>query len=170
MIKRLFILLISILLHTTISSSCSKDKSSDLKVVINEVMPKNTTTVADQNGEFDDWIELYNNTNIEIDLTGYYLSDNDENNTKWQFPAGTKIAAKGYLIVWADNDTEQAGLHANFKLSADGERVVLSNPQMVVIDQVKFGGQAAELSYSRIPNGTGKFSWKQPTFSAANGQ
>jgi len=126
-------------------------------VVINEFMSQNSTTIADPSGQYDDWIELYNNTNSEIDLSGCYLSDSYSNTTKWSFPSNTKIPAKGYLLIWADEDSAQEGLHAMFKLSASGEQIILSNPDLTVIDSVKFGSQATDKSMARIPNGTGLF-------------
>ncbi len=151
--------------------SCSKEKiDSELKgiVVINELMAKNSTTVADQNGEYDDWIELYNLSGNEIDLSGYFLSDSKKNLVKWTFPKGTRIESKGYLIVWADKDLDQEGLHADFKLSAEGETVIFSAPDQSLVDEVSFGAQNEELSYARIPNGTGSFQWVKPTFNKPN--
>ncbi len=72
-------------------------------LVINEFMAINNTIVADQNGEYDDWIELYNNSSSPISLNGYYLTDNENDLTKWIFP-DTSIGANDYLIIWADND------------------------------------------------------------------
>jgi hypothetical protein len=139
-------------------------------VVINEVMPSNSTIAADQNGEYDDWIELYNNSAISVDIAGYYLTDNSGKLTKWKFPSNTLIAGNGYLIVWADKDTLQSGLHTNFKLSADGEKLYLLTPEIGISDQVKYGvaDSTKELSYARVPNGTGAFSWHSPTFGKSN--
>jgi hypothetical protein len=150
-------------------SSCEKTKEPLVKdVVINEIMPVNTTTIADQNGEFDDWIELYNLSSSIIDISGYYLSDNKTKVTKWHFPPGTSISGNGYLIIWADDDTTQLGLHSNFKLSSLGEEVVLAQPDRTIIDEIVFPGQVLELSYSRLPNGTGEFIWQIPTFGKTN--
>lgn len=137
-------------------------------VVINEFMAQNTT-IPDPAGQFDDWIELYNNTSNNIDLGGMYLSDNYSNPTKWQFPSNTIIEAGGYLIVWADEDSGQEGLHAAFKLSASGEVIRLSNTDASILDTISFGQQTANLSMARIPNGTGNFVQGQPTFNAYNG-
>ncbi|MBT7981970.1 MAG: lamin tail domain-containing protein, partial [Akkermansiaceae bacterium] len=63
--------------------------SSPVAVVINEVMSNNETTVADGDGDFPDWIELYNASDTAAELTGYQLSDNDANLSEWGFPAGT---------------------------------------------------------------------------------
>jgi hypothetical protein len=137
-------------------------------VVINEFMASNTKTVLDPAGQYDDWVELFNKTNTAINLTGSYLSDEYTNRKKWQFPANTTIPANGYLIVWADNDTTQTGIHANFKLSAAGEQLVLSAPDSTVVDSIKFGLQADDVSLGRIPNGTGAFRTMKPTFNAVN--
>jgi hypothetical protein len=165
-LNRILLLALSI---TAINISCEKEKDPVIKsVVINELMALNSTIVADQNGEFDDWFELYNNTSADIDISGYYLSDNESKISKWKIPYGTIIKSSGYLIVWADKDTTQAGLHANFKLSSAGEELVLSDPDLNVIDEIKYPGQTLELSYSRFPDGTGDFVWQTPTFNASN--
>ena len=140
------------------------------EVVINEFMASNDATVADQDGEFDDWIELYNTTDAAIDLTGYFISDNDANLHKYDIPDGTMIDANGYLIIWADEDGMQEGLHANFKLSAAGETIFLVNADTMVIDEIAYGQQTTDQSSARRPNGTGAFSIGAPTFNANNGE
>jgi hypothetical protein len=137
--------------------------------VVNEVMPANSFTAADQNGEYDDYIELYNLSSASVNLSGYYLSDNKKEPGKWKFPQGTTIVSKGYLIVWADNDTTETGLHANFKLSSAGEDVVISDPEKTILDKTSFPEQSLELSWSRVPNGTGEFQWLAPTYNRSNG-
>ncbi len=136
-------------------------------VVINEFMAQNNT-IPDPSGEFDDWIEMYNNTNQPINLSGYYFSDKYSNPTKWTFPTNTIIEANSFLIVWADENEGQLGLHANFKLSVSGEQIIFSKPDLTVIDSITFGVQTADLSMARIPNGTGPFVQGQPTFNASN--
>ncbi|MEM1119717.1 MAG: CotH kinase family protein [Bacteroidota bacterium] len=98
-------------------------------ITINELVATNQDSLggqADAAGEFDDWLELYNNTEQDIDLTGYFLTDNFAQPLKWAFPPNTTISAGDYLIVWADKDGDQAGLHANFRLDRDGEQLMLS--------------------------------------------
>jgi len=137
-------------------------------VVINEFMASNDETVADQDGEFDDWIELYNNTSSAINLDGYFLSDDVGELTQWAFPAGTEIEANGYLIIWADDDEDQAGLHANFKISAGGESIYLLRDSVTIADEIIFGEQTTDISFGRIPNGTGEFQTMPSTFNAEN--
>ena len=143
---------------------------SDL--VINEFVASNDSTsmIADQDGDYDDWIELHNQSGLEITLSGYTLSDDAAEPDKWSFPVGTVIPANGYLIVWADKDEEQEGLHADFKLGKDGEHIVLSNEEGAVLDSLTFPEQQTNVSYARLPNGTGPFVFADtPTFDAPNG-
>ncbi len=136
-------------------------------LLINEVLASNDALLFDLNGEDDDWIELVNTTNTTIDLAGFYLSDDPLNLMAWAFPAGTTIPANGYLLVWADKDTLQQGLHANFKISADGEYVYLSNG-LNVHDQISFGPQIANISYGRCPDAGLDFATILPTPLANN--
>jgi hypothetical protein len=137
-------------------------------VVLNEVMAKNAYTAQDEYNEAEDWIELFNPTSAPIDLSGWFLTDSPFNLTKWTFPAGTLINDNGYLIVWADEDGWQAPLHANFKLSGDGEDLHLINADTMLVDAVNFGPQVTDLGYARLPNGFGPFVIQQPTFAASN--
>jgi hypothetical protein len=158
------------LLLFIVSTSCKKTyETPDPTVVINEVMPVNSSTAMDSNGEYDDWVELYNLTSKAIDLSGYYLSDTKKDILKWKFPINTIIEPHGYLIIWADNDTLETDLHATFKLSSSGEEVILTNTQKTIIDKVKFPAQTLDITYSRVPNGTGDFKWQSPTFNRSNG-
>lgn len=140
----------------------------DSEVVINELMASNSVSVADQNGQYDDWIELYNNSTSAIDLSGWHLSDDISNLGKWTFPNGTIIGGNGYLIVWADENGSQAGLHANFKLSAAGESLYLLDPQLRIAQEIIFGQQQTDLGFARVPNGTGDFVIQPHTFNANN--
>ena len=90
-------------------------------VVINELMARNTESLTDPQGQYEDWLELHNLTNKTVDLTGMYLTDKIDNLKKWAFPENTTISAHGYLLVWLDEDgNAESGLHANFKLSRNG--------------------------------------------------
>lgn len=137
-------------------------------VVINELMAQNNTTITDEAGDFEDWIELYNNNATPVDLSGYYLTDTSAQLTKWQIPTGTIIPANGYLIVWADSEAVEGPLHASFKLAATGESVVLSNPSLLLVDQISYGAQTIDMGFARVPNGTGSFAIQGPTFNANN--
>ncbi len=136
-------------------------------IVINEFCAKNSTTQTDNAGEYDDWIELYNTGNTDIQLQNMYLTDNLSDLFKWQIP-DTTIAANGFLIIWADNDVLQTNLHANFKLSSGGEELALINSDGTIADSVTFPVQYTDTTYGRYPNGTGNFQYLYPTYNATN--
>lgn len=124
-------------------------------LVINELMASNFTAVKDPQGEYDDWIEIHNRGKYPTDLSGMFLSDSSDNIRKWSFPKGTTIEAGGFLIVWADDD-KGSGLHANFKLSKDGETVYLSDRNNRVLDHLKFKKQHRNVAFGRYPDGNAK--------------
>lgn len=138
------------------------------ELVVNEIMASNVTTVTDPNNEYEDWFELYNNSPNTLSLDNLYATDTPSNLLKWQFPAGTTIAPNSYLIVWADQDLTETGLHADFKFSAGGESCILSYANGTVVNTVTFASQTADMGYARIPNGTGSFVIQSPTFNANN--
>jgi hypothetical protein len=111
--------------------------AAEIPLVINELMASNDTIIRDPQGQYDDWIEIYNYGTDEIDLGGMYLTDNLSAPTKWQFPVSnsalTTIPAGGYLLVWVDDDTTDYGLHANFKLDAGGEEIGLYDSDGVTL-------------------------------------
>ena len=137
-------------------------------LVVNEIMAQNTNTVTDPHGDYSDWFELYNNSTNTICLDYLYATDDPTNLLKWQFPSGLTIAPNSYLIVWADEDLNQDGIHADFKFSAAGESCILSYSDGTIVDSVTFGVQTANMGYARIPNGTGNFVIQAPTYNANN--
>ena len=146
--------------------------ASNSPVIINELMASNTSTLADPQGEFDDWVELHNLSDQEVNLTGRYLSDEPDNPRKWAFPADTAIAPGGYLLVWADEDgTATPGLHASFKLSADGEQIFLTDTDAnlnTILDSVTFGRQETDRSYGRSSADPDEWLIQAPTPGQAN--
>ncbi len=148
-------------------------------VVINEFMASNAQTIADAQGGYDDWIELYNKSQVAIDLSGYYLSDNPRKLKKWRFPDGTTIGANSYLVVWADRASSYTDitatppqLHANFELSRRGEQILLVDTDKngnAIIDRISYGRQREDRSIGRSPNGFGEFGTaRAPTPGRAN--
>ncbi|NOQ74648.1 MAG: T9SS type A sorting domain-containing protein [Crocinitomix sp.] len=137
-------------------------------LVINELAANNGNIAPDEDGEFDDWIELYNNSDETIALAGYHLSDDADDMAKWTFP-DVSIASGEYLILWADRDTVDAtDLHTNFRLSAAGEVLSLSDADGQLLDQVDYPEQYEDITYGRYENGTGTFNYLYPTFNAEN--
>ncbi|GAH66789.1 unnamed protein product [marine sediment metagenome] len=119
-------------------------------LVINEFMAKNDAFIRDPDdqNDFDDWIEIYNYGDQPIDIGGMYLTDdsNAPQNQWWQVPTGypeqTTVADHGYLLIWADDETSEGPLHADFKLGAGtGEQVALFDADKSLIDSKSFGPQ-----------------------------
>lgn len=123
---------------------------------VNELMASNTTTVQDEFGDFEDWIEIHNTSASAIDMGGMFLSDDLGNSTKWQVPPGTIIPANGYLLFWADDEAGEGPLHAAFKLGAGGEDAALFDTLAAgngLLDNASFGPQTANVSFGHLPNG-----------------
>ena len=103
-------------------------------VIISELMAVNTRTLADENGEFSDWLELRNISGAAVDLDGWHLTDTRRLPDLWTFPAVT-LAPGQHLVVFAsEEDRAVAGqpLHTNFKLASDGEYLALVRPDGTV--------------------------------------
>jgi len=141
-------------------------------VVINEVMSSNDKLVADDIGGYPDWIEIYNPTDQPINLAGMYLSDSS---TTWQIPStcpdSTTIKAHGYLLIWADDTPANGCLHADFAISASGEKITLKATDMVtVIDTVTVPALETNISYGRSPDMSDEWSFfDQSTAGGTNG-
>ena len=136
-------------------------------VIINELMASNVDVVADADGSYEDWIELFNTSENELFLGGLYLSDDATNLSKWALP-NQGLPAGSYIIIWADSQQDQGASHANFKLSSAGESLFLSDARQVLIDSVLFSEQIENVSYGRMPNGFGDFTFLSPTFKKSN--
>lgn len=126
---------------------------SALRVVINEIMAKNDTTLEDGAGDFPDWIELFNTGDTVADLGGYGLSDNENRLGKWLFPSNTSVEPGGFLLVFASGKEDEAipanELHADFKISNGNEPIILTNPEGEIIDRLDPGPLAADASMGR---------------------
>ena len=132
---------------------------ASIPLAINEIMASNDTTIADEFGEFDDWVEIYNYGDVPIYLGDRYLSDNPNIPQKWSFP-NISIQPGEFLLVWTDDDEEQGELHTNYKLSAAGEFIGIfdhDDNSNQLIDGLEFGPQVTDQALGRFPNGTGVF-------------
>ena len=146
--------------------------SSAITLAINEFMASNTSTVTDEAGEYEDWIEIYNYGSAALYLGDFYISDKIDNPTKWELPDLT-LEASQYLLIWADEDQDQGPLHANFKLSAGGEFIGIFDSDLnnnALINGIDFGAQAEDVPFGRFPNGTGPFMELNPSPGSANQQ
>lgn len=126
---------------------------------INELLSANNNDIVDNFGETEDWIEIYNPNNYEVNLAGYYLSDNPENPMKYQipleYPDSTTIAPGDWMLFWADEDGSQGLHHVNFRLSNNGEEVTLYSPDgFSQADHIEFVDEAADISLGRETDGS----------------
>jgi spore coat protein CotH len=127
--------------------------------IISEFMADNVTVLADEDGDFKDWVEIYNPGPGPIDLDGYYLTDDPKNLSKWRFPTQV-VAAGDYLVVFASGKnriTAGSELHTNFALDADGEYLALVAPDGVSVVSGFGAGypkQYRDISYGFQTEGT----------------
>lgn len=143
--------------------------AQDIK--INEIVASNATVNSDEDGDHEDWLELFNAGQSELALSGYGLSDDAEEPFKWLIP-DVSLAAGGHLLIWAsgkDRAVPGTALHANFSIKADGEVIILTGPGGEVIDQISPIHIPTDKSYGRSPNGSSTFTFfSQPSPGSAN--
>jgi hypothetical protein len=149
--KLCFILALAAILSPGVATAASS-------VVISEFMAINDTTLADEDGSYSDWIELYNSSTNTVNLGGWYLANSATNLTHWQFPS-TNLGPSGFLVVFASNKNRRvagAPLHTNFKLGGSGEYLALVMPDGVTKATEfapAFPQQYADISYGYAMTG-----------------
>jgi hypothetical protein len=141
-------------------------------LALNEIMASNSTTIADEDGDFEDWIELYNYGDEPVNLAGYALSDDYNDPFMWFFPDVT-IQPGEFLLVWASGKNRtnncKSPLHTNFSISADGEEILFTHPSGNTIDEISPIAIPTDISYGRSPDGTGTwFFFDEPTPGESN--
>ncbi len=152
--------------------------TTNAQVVINEYSCANLKSFPDNFAKHGDWIELYNAGDAEVNVAGYYLSDNLSKPQKWEIPdaTGSTIPAKGFMIFWATKrDTAIDGhFHTNFTLKQTKkkkETIVLSNTAGEKIDEIKISIHQVEHSMGRTTDGAATWSvFKEPTLKASNNE
>lgn len=152
-------------------------QASDAQVEISEFIASNDETLSDEDGDFSDWIELHNTSGSAVNLSGWYLTDDDQELDLWQFPS-TTLNAGEYLVVFAsDKDRAVSGseLHTNFKLKSSGEYLALVQPDGVTVisdyapeypdqfEDISFGGNTYYVDPTPgSANGSGVFGFADP--------
>ena len=140
------------------------------EIVINEFCASNNSLISDSNGEYSDWIELFNKSNLDINLENYSLSDDETEPRKWLFP-NIIIPVNGYILVFASGENLTIGneLHTNFKIKESGETLILSDHLSNTIDISTPINLTSDHSYARISDGN--TNWKisnKPTPGTSN--
>lgn len=146
------------LLPTATPAAPNVATTPPITVVFNEWMSANQSALADPaDGDYEDWFELFNPGPDEADLTGFHLSDDPANPLKSPIPPGTRLPARGFLLVWADEESRQSqpagDLHVNFRLSQSGESLLLTGPDGQIVDRLDFGPQTPDTADGRWPDG-----------------
>ncbi len=130
--------------------------TSESAIQINEFMAANETVVADENGEFHDWIELYNGDDSARSLEGVFITDDLGAATLWALPDELSIEASGYLVLWASGETTTSQFHLPFKLDRSGEAIGLYRDEgetIVTLDAVSYIGSVPDESIARETDG-----------------
>lgn len=138
-------------------------------LIFNEVMASNVGVVMSPAYNFDGWVELYNPTGTDINLSGMYLSDDANNLTRWKMPSdiGT-IPAKGFLVVWLGSDDIKSN-QAPFKLDCDGGTIYLSDASKRLIVSQDYPKAMSRTAWARKVDGNGEWGWTaNPTPEATN--
>jgi len=133
-------------------------------LMLNEFVASNSSGVADESGAFPDWIEIHNTSSESVSLAGWFLSDDLDNPTRHALPEDLSIEGGGFLIFYADGDEADGEQHLAFRLSSEGEDVVLTysdGTHFSIVDSVSYEAQATDMAQARIPDGTGD--WKTTT-------
>ena len=152
------------------NDSGDDDDAVDWDLCINEFQASNSSTIEDGTGAFPDWVELYNLTDADIDLEGYYITDNLSDPTKHMLGALT-LPANGFLLLWADGDIDQGDDHLPYQLAKSGEELGLYDPDGDPINELEYLPQITDWSAARFPDGsTGWDIDTTPTPEALNGQ
>lgn len=139
-------------------------------LVINEFMAGNDQAIADEFGEYDDWVEIYNKDHNAVWMGDKYLSDDLQNPCRWLLPDSI-LDPGGFILIWADGQNGQGPAHTNFKLKKSGEEIgIFESPQRgsTNIDHLVFGAQLDDFSYGRSTDGGSEwivFSSSTPGFS-----
>ncbi len=143
--------------------------------VVNEILADNETILADDAGEYDDWIEIYNPGSSELQLAGMYFSDDFTDPQKFHLlpsdSSQTLVAPHGFLVLWCDGDPEQGPRHLDFSLGASGEEILITAADgSTLLEHIEFGQQQEDISIGRVPDGSSSIvSLTEPSPGASNG-
>ncbi len=145
---------------------------------INEIQAKNESTITDPEGDYCDWVEIYNADDSSVDLGGMYLADDHYDGTlescfmiSDEYPEQTTLVAGGFMLFWFDEDTDDGIFHVDTKLGGSADAVYLISSENVVIDSYEYeyeentGLDVDDVSIGRVPDGTDNWSFFGPGYS-----
>ena len=129
-------------------------------LMIQELCADNDTLATDPQGEYEDYLELFNASDVGLDLSSVSLTDDPGQPDKWQFPAGTFLGPGQRLVVWADSDLGDSGLHSNFSLSKNGEEVSVymeAGGSFTRLDNIAYEAVSSDAPLGRMAHQPGPF-------------
>ncbi|MBN1658594.1 MAG: CotH kinase family protein [Anaerolineae bacterium] len=136
--------------------SLAAEPAAPPAIRINEFLADNDGIIADEHGEYDDVLELYNAGTTSVDLGGMYLTDDLGAPTKFRITGTVTLPPGGFLLFWADSSPEQGIYHTNFALSKLGESIGLFDTDAngnAPLDTYSFGAHTTDVSEGRCPDG-----------------
>ena len=136
---------------------------------INEFMASNSTITFDGMTEeyTPDWIEIYNDSDRWVNLSGFEITDDLDGDDGHILP-DLEIEPRGYLVLFADGEPEAGPQHLNFKLSSEGESIALFSDAGIPLDQIEYIDMLSDISAARIPDGGTLISSSVPTPGTSN--
>ena len=128
------------------------------QLVINEFMSANKNVLQDEFGDYPDWIEIYNPSQQTVNLLNWYLTDDQDDLTKWSF-SYLLIEPGDFILVFASgkDTTTSQNIHTNFKIKSEGEELILSNSEGILIDQTDATELGSDQSFGRVTDGSELF-------------
>ena len=155
------------LIFTSLLMACNSKDKPLAKVVFNELVSSNDGVSIDEEGQTEDWIELANTSDEDINLKGYSITDDPDE--RFELP-DLIIKANSVLVLWADGDEDDGDLHLPFKLSSSGETLSLYDDTGELLDSLDFPALETNQAYARFPSGKGNFlQCRYTSFMSENG-
>ena len=124
---------------------------------INEIVTNNVSTISDEQGDFDPWIEIYNESGSPVDLSGVQLATNLAGSGGFPLPPGTVLCGNCWTIIWADGETGEGPLHTDFTLPGGAGEVGLFTSDGRLIDYVFYEALVTDRSWGRFPDAGANF-------------
>jgi hypothetical protein len=143
------------------------------QVIVNEYSAANWKLTPDNYDKHEDWIELYNNSSLPVNLGGWGLTDDETDLQKWSFPAGASLQPNSFLIVWCSKRNEAVGghYHSNFSLTQTkgDDKIVLSQPTGTIVDAIAVAKTQVHQSWCRKTDGANTWAiCAEPTPGSSN--
>ncbi|MFC2138498.1 lamin tail domain-containing protein [Bacteroidota bacterium] len=126
------------------------------QVIISEFQSSNSSTIYDEWGDYDDWIELSNPNNHSVNIEGMVLKNNAH---VWGILKGdtsTLLSPGSYFLIWADHEESEGIFHANFRLSTSESLIICESDSTAIIDSLRIPSLSDDVSYGICPDGEWK--------------